>query len=57
MVLEHLRQVEELWDELLDVAACRVDGAPGGGDGEELPVSVIKPEREGKLMAPAFLSS
>ena len=42
-VLEKVRQIEELRNELLHVSPCVVDCAPGAGDGEKLPVSVVEP--------------
>ena len=42
-ILEELRLVEELWDQLLEVRATLVDVPPRAWDGEELAVSKIKP--------------
>ena len=42
-VLEKVGEIEELRNEFLHVSPCVVDGAPGAGDGEKLPVSVVEP--------------
>ena len=41
-VPEEFWHVEELWNELLDVTTCAVDGVPGTRDGEELSVGIVK---------------
>ena len=41
-VPEEVGEVEELWDELLHVSARFVDGGPGAGDAEKLPVRVVE---------------
>lgn len=44
-VLQELREVEELGDELLDVVGVVHEGLPGGRDGVELAVGAVEPER------------
>ena len=43
LVLQELWEVEELWDELLDVVGVVHQGLPRGRDGVELTVGAVEP--------------
>lgn len=44
LVLQKFREVEELWDELLDIVGVVHEGLPRRWDGVELAVGAVKPE-------------